>query len=257
MIETKSENVVHIRKCKEKKAINAIMTYNEGNVREIEKEIKRIIEEFEEKKIVIEGDFNIRIGELGGDGEDWGMIRKSKDKYIGNGGNSLIDCMQNCGLEVLNGRIKGDWEGEFTYIGSRGNTVIDYVFVNGRMLDKVTKLKVEERVDSDHMPIKMEEEIEETSGEGRREIGEEESRSTKLKKRDIICWDTEAKEVYTKKTEEWDEGEKENTEEVQLEAKWEKLKGFVRNAMVHKTVKIRKKEIGIGGTEAARKRRER
>lgn len=41
---------------------------------------------------MIGGDFNIRIGELGdGDEEEEGMIRKSKDKVIGNGGRNLVD----------------------------------------------------------------------------------------------------------------------------------------------------------------------
>jgi len=84
---------------------------------EIEREIKRIINEYKGEKIIIGRDFNIRIGELGGDEEVWSMERKSKDKKIGNGGYSFIEFMQKWDLEILNGKINGDWEGEYTYLG--------------------------------------------------------------------------------------------------------------------------------------------
>lgn len=35
--------------------------------------------------------------------------------------------MQEGSLSVLNGRTEGDWDGEFTFVGTRDCTVIDYV----------------------------------------------------------------------------------------------------------------------------------
>lgn len=33
------------------------------------------------------------------------------------------------GWYILNGKTEGDWEGEFTYVGARGCSVIDYAIV--------------------------------------------------------------------------------------------------------------------------------
>lgn len=49
--------------------------------------------------------------------------------------------------------MEGDDEGEYTYIGARGESVIDYVIANERGLAKVETLKVATRVESDHQPI--------------------------------------------------------------------------------------------------------
>lgn len=46
-------------------------------------------------------------------------------------------------------------------MGARGCTVIDYAFVNERILDRIVEFKVEERVDSDHLSITVEIDTEE------------------------------------------------------------------------------------------------
>lgn len=54
------------------------------------------MDEYENENII--GDFNIRIGKLESEGEDWGIIRKSKDKTIGNGRKRFMEKMQERGL---------------------------------------------------------------------------------------------------------------------------------------------------------------
>lgn len=49
--------------------------------------------------------------------------------------------------------MEGNWEGEFTYVGYRGNTVIDYVMTNEKVYDK--EFKIDGGVDSDHMPMNV------------------------------------------------------------------------------------------------------
>lgn len=49
--------------------------------------------------------------------------------------------------------MKGDEEGEFTYTGGRGDTVIDYVIGEEEVRERISKLEVGERIDSDHHPI--------------------------------------------------------------------------------------------------------
>lgn len=94
-IETDTEGTIHIR-CtyiKEKtETTNIIVIYNSTHRNDIGK-TRKLTEGYENKGIIIGGDFNIRIGELGEE-EEGGIARKSKDKTIGNGGRKLIEIMQ-------------------------------------------------------------------------------------------------------------------------------------------------------------------
>lgn len=38
----------------------------------------------------------------------------------------LLECVEESGWNIFNEMLKGDEDGEFTYTGFRGNTVIDY-----------------------------------------------------------------------------------------------------------------------------------
>lgn len=140
-----------------------------------------------------------------------------------------METMQENGLYVLNGKTKSDWEGEYTYAGARGCTVIDYAFVNEKVIEKVIDFKVEERMDSDHFPIIVELEAEETR-RGKKE--EEKRRGEVQEEREIICWDKEARKVYKEKTEEigWNEVK----EDWSVNRKWEELKSIVKKAMIYK-----------------------
>jgi len=55
--------------------------------------MESIIEEKEKEGIIIGGDFNIRIGELGSLSE-LGIERRSKNKMIGNGGRNFLNYVQ-------------------------------------------------------------------------------------------------------------------------------------------------------------------
>lgn len=93
--------------------------------------IDKIIEERETNKIIIGGDFNIRIGELNSIEiiEGW-YGRCSKDNVIGNEGRKLMDWIKEKGWYVLNGAMKSASNGEYTFVDARGNTVIAYVIIN-------------------------------------------------------------------------------------------------------------------------------
>jgi len=49
--------------------------------------------------------------------------------------------------------VVGVEEGEFTFTGRKGNTVIDYVLGDEEMKERVVSLKIGERIDSDHQPV--------------------------------------------------------------------------------------------------------
>lgn len=64
--------------------------------------------------------------------------------------------MEQRGWDVLNGNIERDENEEFTYVGSRGNSVIDYVVTNLETRNEIRSFKVGERIESDHLPLIIE-----------------------------------------------------------------------------------------------------
>jgi len=57
-------------------------------------------------------------------------------------------------MYVLNGACEGDWDENFTYVGARGNTVIDFVIVNENAYNKTIDFKILDRV-PDHLPLQL------------------------------------------------------------------------------------------------------
>ena len=57
---------------------------------------------------------------------------------------------------MLNGNWEGDQGGEFTYIGKQGQRVIDYGMVSFQAGQNIEYFKLEERTESDHLPIALE-----------------------------------------------------------------------------------------------------
>ncbi|XP_077282353.1 uncharacterized protein LOC143908534 [Temnothorax americanus] len=133
----------------------------------------------------------------------------------------------------------GDWEGEFTYVDARGSLVIDYIIVNGYVHDKVLEFKVDDRVDSDHLPLAMEME-----GIGRQvaEEGEEKDEEQNIVRK-IINWDRDARRLYDKRTMEL--GGMEWQKSWAVEEKWSGIKELIHRALIYKEVKkSKRKEIG-------------
>jgi hypothetical protein len=59
-------------------------------------------------------------------------------------GKRLMEWIEENGWEVLNGDKQGNEEGEWTYIGSRGETVIDYGIANEGAWEKVEEFRIGE-----------------------------------------------------------------------------------------------------------------
>jgi len=72
----------------------------------------------------------------------------------------LLEFIENKGLGILNGIIKGDEDGEFTFTEGKGNTVIDYVIGDKEVKERVKKLRIRDRVESDHHPVELWMEVE-------------------------------------------------------------------------------------------------
>lgn len=135
---------------------NLVTAYNKKGISEIMKEIKDLIPEEKEQNLIIEGDFNARIGREGtiiwGNDRDE-ILRRSKDMVINIEGKRLLEEVGERGWDILNGNIEGDEEEELTYIGARGSSIIDYAIGNTEARDKIGSLVIEERTESDHLPI--------------------------------------------------------------------------------------------------------
>jgi len=102
-----------------------------------------------------------------------------------------VNFIQGRGWMISNGNIKVDEEGEYTYTGGKGETVIDYVIGEREVKEEIKKMEIGDRVESDHHPIivwskgkVVREERREMRGERPKRIGiwnEEEGRKFRLK----------------------------------------------------------------------------
>jgi hypothetical protein len=156
-----------------------IVTVYSKEMRKTTRRVENTMKMDREECMLLGGDFNGRIGERGarnweeekGDGK-----RKTKDKAENAEGKRLIEWIEENGWEVLNGNKRGDEEGEVTYVGSRGETVIDYAIVNEAAWERVKEFKVGERGDSDHLPLEIT--IEGTNQEEKEKGGMREERES-------------------------------------------------------------------------------
>jgi len=74
------------------------IVYGRQEHRKIGERINEFIGDEEEGNIIVRGDFNVRIGELGGRNiEERDIERYSKDKVIGNGGKQLAEWIMEKG----------------------------------------------------------------------------------------------------------------------------------------------------------------
>lgn len=156
----------------------------------------------------------------------------------------MVNFIENKGWVILNRLTNGDEEEEFTYVGARGNSIIDYVIVNEKMWDKVIEFRVENRVDSDHLPvcafvvnIGNEDSTDVTQG---RRLKNKKGNAAVEKQ--IISWSEEDIEVFKAVTEVIESDEK---EEDPVELRWESLKKVINNSVKRKTIKIKKWKIGM------------
>lgn len=95
-------------------------------------------------------------------------------------------------MGILNGSVVGDEKGEYTYVGSNGDTVIDYVISGKEVREKIQRLEAGDRIDSDHQLLIVYVEEKRT-----REKGSEEGK----RKEKVWNWTEVGKERYRERTE--------------------------------------------------------
>lgn len=84
------------------------------------------------------------------------MNRYSQDiGHANNNGLLLLDLCKQTGVRILNGRVGDDrGVGKFTFVGSRGSSVVDYVLTSQNLFDHVYKFEVQDpNILSDHCLI--------------------------------------------------------------------------------------------------------
>lgn len=210
-----------------------ILTVYSRDIRETVKDLQQVIQSPENRRVLIGGDFNARIGDEGTinwENSKREIRRKTKDKIKNAEGRIMLELIEEEGWSILNGNLEGDEEGEWTYIGSSGNSVIDYGIVNAEAREEIENFVVEERIESDHLPIKID--IYSTES---RKYTEDYQEETSTERR---IWTEEGKRNFAEKTEEiffTAQGIDEMVEELT-----EKL----NKAISRKTVKVRKWRMG-------------
>ena len=121
---------------------SVITVYNPEGGDQVWQELKENLDDREEDKLILGGDYNARIGKKGAiinsdDKDDEERERNSKDKVINKQGKKMLNECAEKGWHILNGNLIGDEEGELTYISEQGESVIDYGIANEWALEDV------------------------------------------------------------------------------------------------------------------------
>uniref|UniRef100_A0A146MDJ5 RNA-directed DNA polymerase from mobile element jockey n=1 Tax=Lygus hesperus TaxID=30085 RepID=A0A146MDJ5_LYGHE len=118
-------------------------------------------ENFDENyEYVMIGDMNGRIGnkqplshDLNIDLGRYTVDRKTKDSKSNCRGDRLLALCDDFQMFVLNGRCTGDLNGEITFMGGPGSSVVDLCCATVGAMDRITRCEVGAEVFSDHMPL--------------------------------------------------------------------------------------------------------
>ena len=81
------------------------------------------------------------------------MSRTSKDTACNNFGLSLIDLCCTFNINIFNGRLFNDKNGEYTYFANNGASVVDYMLASSNIFPNVTDFNVDNNMFSVHCPL--------------------------------------------------------------------------------------------------------
>lgn len=106
--------------------------------------IANLLNCYSEYKTVLMGDCNARVGELQivpseivPPLQEIVSSRNSKDSIVNSNGRKILELCDNNNLIIMNGRTKGDREGEYTFIGGPGCSVNDLCCVHSDLLENM------------------------------------------------------------------------------------------------------------------------
>lgn len=67
----------------------------------------------------------------------------------------MLDVIGKYGYVFLNGNKEGDEQGNWTFNGVTGRSVIDYAICNSEIQKEIKEFKIGERTESDHLPLEI------------------------------------------------------------------------------------------------------
>jgi len=127
-------------------------------------QLREYLEKFATRQegLLILGDFNARIGQLGDATEieysnypNIEGVRSSRDSIVKKRGKEMVGVMQELGLLILNGRVSGDSQGEFTFVTHNGPSVLDLCIVNNIIAEIVNSLAIKSIGYSSHLAVEL------------------------------------------------------------------------------------------------------
>jgi hypothetical protein len=83
------------------------------------------------------------------------LNRTANDIIVNSQGRSLLEETQDLDLTIMNGRTKGDKDGDFTFIGPNGSSTIDLCMCNTPAMSAVSSLTIESFTVSSHQPLTL------------------------------------------------------------------------------------------------------
>jgi len=116
-------------------------------------DLEDLVKKYMMNDCIIMGDFNARIGSFGIE-RGRPAIRKTKDLKTNRRGQTLISLLKEADYSIMNGSTK-DRDGELTFIGPKGCSVIDLCLVSQNLKPDAT-FEVFTASYSHHFPIKLE-----------------------------------------------------------------------------------------------------
>lgn len=176
------------------KKVNIIVVYNNKGMKEVAEELKELVNELviEGYSIILLGDFNARVGKWTLDEE--GELREgrsSADEILNAEGRRLLELCEDIGGVIKNGNTRGDWEGNQTFVGGGGSSVLDLVIeVENERGSVIDELKVVPRIESDHLPVEL---------LIRRKAEREDRRKKGREKEYKLKWEVELEVEYARK----------------------------------------------------------
>jgi len=106
----------------------------------LKQDIQLILTDYPGSHFLLGGDFNARIGDMETTNPPDPSVnallspRTAMDSKSNPRGRLIISMAEECGLNLLNGRIAGDIPSHFTFVSPLGKSTIDLIFASTSIL---------------------------------------------------------------------------------------------------------------------------
>ena len=136
-----------------------------STLEQVENFLAKNIEEDKDFDLIINGDLNARIAdwayteepEFDTDSNEQSstLTRESQDQQINGPGKFLIELCMTFGLSPIAGLKDKNFSSAFTFIGHRGNSIVDHFVTSLNIMDYIKDFSIINRIESNHLPIQL------------------------------------------------------------------------------------------------------